>query len=723
MTIPDISERTRYLILKILHKIEKEYLKAFLGGFFIEPGTVLRGDECNQVDAQSVIFSCTPYFEIQKLQPKSTDADRLHPSRTLIQSYYPYEPVRERDEEQAYRSIGNARDNGLIHVPVLWMLNVAGRAVVTCSYGPVAENFTKSIRMVQEDLKHLSADTGNPITSIRLTVPDGRVLIYSTQECGTYFQTEQRIRELRRFTRDSWSSKSPHLILQQQGKRYKAIPSVWPAMISQRQVIFIDMALVEELTEEITETVSSQFLSAVPKYGSVPPFYHWPSTLEKAETHATQCLEKVEDAMLNEVLSDFSVESPVERTFTSTKYYEGLREDTFTAVDKFVTWQIRRTDSASHRMHCTHHQSIVRSESSKLPSKTHEFIKIVRDTLSLFVTDIDQHLLMRKIWGATADIAAVAGRLSKHDGYDSSLKEYEDPLWKTPITRTRKWRIRKPNIYYNYANEHAKNFKLPLPGDDTEFGNTLKRCRRCAREEPFDDPQAAISHLKKHAAAESKKQGDSTSSSLMRDDEAWKDWIRNDDQALLETTVAGAGAILDRAIEEARKIYEKLQELADGVRDEQGNLSTLYSLPRKLLGALHHLVVFYFSVERSMHFTEQCFLEKTRGGYQQDYPYTDSGLRVLSNFRESVELSVTQARDELCEMVRSATPNDATERLSFGTESISSWLIRRLIVKPLEKSMTIGDMYREYLSTLVSEQYTVIHVIQLTQRRENSNFK
>ncbi|KAL1604987.1 hypothetical protein SLS60_004530 [Paraconiothyrium brasiliense] len=716
MTIPDVSERTRYLIVKTLHKIEKEYVKAFLGGLFIEPGTVVRGDECNQTDPRSVIFSCTPYFDIQKPQSNNSNNDRLHPPRTLIQSYYPYEPVRDRDEEQAYRSIGNTREGGLIHVPALWMLNVDGRAVITCGYSPLSSDFTKSIKLIQEDLKQLGPGTEKSITSVRLSVPDGRVLLYSHQECGTYFQAEQRVRELRRFTRESWPAGAVRLLLQYHGDKIKATPANWPAIIRQQDVIFIDLVVVKDVPADVSDTLPPALLDAAPTHGWVPPFYHWPSALSKDQMrslslpmsteHATKCLQKVEVAMVNAILSETVANGPVEQTFTSTKYYETLRESTFEDVEKIIISQIQNAESESHQSHCSHHQVIVRDQSSKLPSKAHEFLKVVHNTLGLFVGDVNKPILMRKVWGATANIAAAVERLREQSAYKPDPKEYTDPGWKTPKTNTRSWRIRTPTMSYTYANADATKFELPLPGGDKEFGGTLKRCKRCAREAPFDDPNAALKHLQKHAAAEASKQGDSASSSLLKDNDTWKEWIRNDDQALLESTMAGACAVLDRAIVEAGKILEQLKELADGVRDEEGNLSDLYSFPRKLLETLHRLLVFYFSVERSLHYTEEYFDERKRGGYQEDYPYSEPGLEVLSKFHDSVESSVVQAREELCEMVRTSTTNDALERLSWGAESISSWLIRRLIVKPLEKSMTVGDMYREYLSTL---QFQVNH--------------
>ncbi|KAF1970652.1 hypothetical protein BU23DRAFT_556613 [Bimuria novae-zelandiae CBS 107.79] len=715
LTLPDLEECTKFLVVKTLHKIEKEYTKAFLGGMFIEPGTVLRGDESNRPDPHSVIFSCTPYFDIRKSNASSTPADKLHPARTLMQSYYPYEPVRERDEEQAYKKFGNARPNELIHVPSLWMLNVSNRAVVTCGYGPLSNYFTNSIKVVQEDLGQLGAGNDNTTTTIRLTDLDGRVLLYSTQECGTYFQLEQRLRELRRSNRSAWETQTPQVLLRRGGEIYKSVPSTWPTIIRQRDCIFIDLAIVDEMPEKLLGTIqTSAVAGSLPD--AVPPFYHWPTAWNKDEVgleslpvnaeRVMKCLERVERAMLNVTLPESDTGGPVDRTFTSTQYYESLPENDFEDVEKSLLNQLRIQGTRVTGRYQNHHQAVVQSQTSKLPGKAYEFTRIVHETLFLFVGKTDKSTLLQKVWGAIANLTAVVERLGKYSGCESDPREYNDSSWKTPKTKTRAWRIRTPTTSYTYANQHATRFNLPLPNGDQEFGATVKKCRRCAREAPFDDPNAALEHLRNHAAAESSKQGGSPSSSFIKDTEEWKDWIRNDDQALLESTITGACAVLDRAMKEAQTLYEQLQELADGVRDDQGKLSDLYSFPRKLLETLHRLLVFYFAVERSLHYTEQNFLETKKGGYQEDYPYTSLGLEILDRFSESVKPPLQHARVELCEMVRSTTPKDPTERLSLGAESISSWLIRRLIVKPLEKGLTIGDMYREYLTTL---QFQVNH--------------
>ena len=709
--LPDLPDRTKFLVAKTLHKIEKEHIKAFLGGMFIEPGTVLRSDECNQPDPGSVIFSCTPYFELRKSIPANVQMDRLHPARTLIQSYYPYEPVRERDEEQAYRRSGSAKPNILIHVPTLWMLNIDNKIVVSCGYEPLSGDFTNSMRVLQEEIKQPRVSGQSTTSSIRLHDLDGRVLLYSPDEFGTFLQIEQRIRELRRLTTGLWHIPIPWLLLQHQQEKILATPSNWPTILQQRNTMIVDLYVVDEVPEGTPSTLPS-FLVETRQHGSVPPFYHWPSMLSKDEIgldtlpedvkHAIKCIEQVEKTMLNETLPESDTGGPVDGTFTSTKYYESLSEKVYGDVEKPLLSLAQIGVPRGNAFHRNHHQMIVQAQSSKLPGKAQEFTNLVHDTLSLFVGNVDKSTVLRKVWGAMENITTIVERFSKFSGCDSDPKEYDDPEWKASKTGTRSWRIRTPTTSYTYANQHATKLELPLPNHDKALEATVKKCRRCIREAPFNDPNEALQHLRRHVAAEASKQGDSAAISLARDVSDWKDWIRNDDQALVEGTITGAGIVLDRAIKEARSIFEQLRELVDGVQDDQGNLSKLYCFPRKFLGTLHRLLVFYFAVERSMHYTEECFDKTTKGGYQEDYPYTERGLEILNRFSEGVKSLIQQARVELCEMVRLKRPKDPAERISWGAESVSSWLIRRLIVKPLDKSMTVGDMYREYLTTLVS---------------------
>lgn len=141
---PQLSPRLQILVRDLLAKIEKRKVKPFLDGLYVEPGTVLRVDESCGTDPQSVIFSCIPYLDLQEpLVNKS--ADRRYPPRTLMQTAYAYEPVRERDAEQAYRKYGSPRSKRLIYVPSIWMMNIGVDVVVTCGHRPLGESFIRCL--------------------------------------------------------------------------------------------------------------------------------------------------------------------------------------------------------------------------------------------------------------------------------------------------------------------------------------------------------------------------------------------------------------------------------------------------------------------------------------------------------------------------------------------------------------------------------------------------
>lgn len=404
-------------------------------------------------------------------------------------------------------------------------------------------------------------------------------------------------------------------------------------------------------------------------------------------------MELVEKAMLNDTLPEYDTSGPVDETFTSTKYYENLEEDTFEHVRTCFP-SVSALKTPTNMSHRSFHEAVMQAQYSKLENKMADFVGVVNETLSLFVSDVDKSVLLRKVWGAMAHVAAKIGRITEHSPYKRDPKEYGDPSWKSPMCRTRSWRIRTP--------ASKDSFTTPgVPDKDSQLAESIKGCQQCMRKKPFKDPQAALQHLREHANLDPPESSNAKSGTFIVDDETLKDWIRNSDENLLETISGGALTILDHACKMTGHFLIQLQELADGVKNEQGKISEVYTFPRKLLETMRRLIIFYLSIERSLHYTQETFDNSLQGLRQNDVPYSKAGLDVLSRFSDGVNTSLLQVRIDLCDMARSAAPYDYWKRLSLGPEYICAWFIRRLIVKPLTDSMTVGDMYREYLSTLV----------------------
>lgn len=699
LSISGQSQRLHKLTRKLFERVEKDKIKAFLDGMFIEPGTVLRADESHQSDPQSVMFSCLPYFDLQTTAKKSSvgsQTDRLFPPRTLMQSYYPYEPVRDRDAEQAYRKFGNEKANALVHVPNLWMVNIGSSVIVTCGHQALSESLVQSIEVVEVDRG--DARDEDHATNIRLTDWDGRKLLYSRKECRSYFQMEQNLKELRWCTSHTREEKSLQLFWQTSGSRVKVTPGLWPGILRERLSSFIDVGLYQTSEEGVKDLDTARRPAQMAL--SPSPFFHWPQTTDTEELKAdgvtsadlvcsTQCLEHVEKAMLSEVLSDYGTFSAVEKTFTSTAYYRALPL-TFSAQ---VKAKIELLDKAARSLPDsrasgqTAHQVLLHHQRKVIAQKTLELCRLMNKTLALFVIDVDGGSILRKSWSAMNRIGDLAYTVCQIEPMSPDPDEYSDPHWTHPDVKHRGWFVR-PDYSDIQATDSLKKLE-----------RTFEKCSKCRTNEIYSTPQAAMLHLERHL----KHVNVSASGSVQLVPESC---IVNYAQMKMETWGKGNIAILSTVCAAAQRIYAQAEELWDGVRNEDGQMSDLYTFPRALLSAFRQLVVFYFAAERALHYAEESFKDKTNAFESPEYLATKSfspdGLRIIEAFSTGVEHALTSARNELCSMVKSAKPVDVFKRLSLSPEYVCSWFMRRLIVKPLEKSMTVSDMYREYLSTIVS---------------------
>jgi hypothetical protein len=183
----------------------------------------------------------------------------------------------------------------------------------------------------------------------------------------------------------------------------------------------------------------------------------------------------------------------------------------------------------------------------------------------------------------------------------------------------------------------------------------------------------------------------------------FNNWVIDATQFEREKSNAGGLKVLTQACRDALDLLERAKELTDGVKNEDGSKSDLYSFPRELLEAFRKLIVFYLAVERALYHTEEAYQNIGDVRYAGcEAPYSEEGLRILKRFAQGFGNSLLLARSELRYMVRPEIATDPMRDLALGPEYVCSWLMRRLMVKPLEKRMSIGDIYREYLSTIVS---------------------
>lgn len=723
LTVPDLSERLQKLTRELLTKVENENVKAFLDGMFIEPGTVLRVDEQGQSEPQSVVFSCIPYFDLQPPTKKLSTGlgDRLFPPRTLMQSYYPYEPVRDRDVEQAYRKFGNDRTKNLVQVPNLWMMNIGTDIVVTCGHRALTQEMVKSIAIMQEDLKKIGTkSTENSLTTIRLTDRNGQTFLLSLQECRSYFQMQQRIREFKSCTRTYSSGRALDLENLALDGKGVITPEAWGAIIQKTDSLFIDIALTNikpsKSQPEGVAKVQLFAMSTHPAAKAVPPFFHWPCRSVEGigedelniqnfiPTDVKRSMRNLADAekgMLSETLDTYATYTAVDRTFTSTTYYKSLPEGTYQHLcTEFASLAHISLHTLDVQPTISHHQIVVDAQYNAIVEHSVALFGIAHATLGLFVADVDQSTMLRKFWGAMSsiyqNITTIIGRgvAGDPDELTGSKEEFH--------SRTKTgWFIRNP----------SREGSIVAPGAERSFRRSIKRCQRCRSTQPFDSPDAAIEHLQKHVKRD---QGSALPEQAQAQESGssgpdLKRWVSSDTQLKREEKNDGVVAILTQTCETAKGLFSLAKELADGVKNEDGKMSESYTFPAQLVSAFREIVVFYLATERAVYYSNESYKSDATSD-DESLPFSDQGLEVLKRFGDGPRRSMRVARLELCDMVKSESSFDVLDKLSLGPEYVCAWLMRRLLVKPLEKAMTVGDMYREYLSTIVGILIPLIDV-------------
>ena len=712
LTIPHLSDRLQALTREVLLKLRGEKIKPFVGGRFIEPGTVLRADESDPTDTQSVIFSCVPYFSLQQVaKPTTGQEDSLFAPRTLMQALYPYESVRERDEEQSYKRFGNDPMNNIVHVPSLWIINIGSTAIVTYGHETLPIAMKNSIGIVEEDIRLLGRQslTKNTLTKIHITNRDGSSLIYSIGDFRSYFQLESRILHSNPSLEGPLVGEGINLKVEDVNGGTMAGAGNWKSIVSRAaRLVSITITIpYDQIRDGRHEEASTAESAAVGPPTCVPPFFHWLQSKTNDLSHRSgkpvvlgttgkdrsiACLDYVEKLMTSRSLVRST--SPVEDAFTLTNYYHSLPETVCEGVstrrselqELVKATPLPESGSINHKM-------IVTTHCRKILTRSVEFLDTVSKTLGLFVDDLDSSSMLRKLSGALQNIHQQVTTIAQRGAVEPDPEEYTNSDWKHPdMLNNRIWSIRTS----------AWEVPSSLPESRKTLQRSIQRCIRCRR--PFSSATSAMKHLVRHV--EKYSAGTAHPDAEIPSFEELQDWIINSVQYRRELTNASALVILTHASEIAKDFLIRAKELAEGVQNEDGQLSSLYTLPQELIHAFQKIVIYYLAIERALHENEKTYGLDPRFQDSRKLtndPYSSRDVEVLRRFGFQARRSLRKARFLFCDMGRPELPLNLRRHLSLGPEYVSLWFMRRLLMKPLEQSKTIGDMYHVYVSKVVSK--------------------
>ncbi|KAH7067380.1 hypothetical protein BKA63DRAFT_116960 [Paraphoma chrysanthemicola] len=715
--VPALSTRMQILLRELLNRIEKHKVKRFSGGLFIEPGTVLRADEKCQHDPQSVIFKCIPYLDLQPtVQESSKSAARPYPARTLMQSLYPDERVQERDAEQAYRAFGPENSKNLIYVPNLWVIIIGMTTVVTHGHKDLGEEMVNSIQVVHEDLAQLQKTeiTATTVTDIRLTDLDGRMHLYPLTSCRSYFQLEQKIFESTRRPYDRFvlpNNDRPILPLAWESSDGQRLirPNDWPIVLKRTDLVFIDISLLDaKQFRELYGNTAMDEKTPLPTLASsnlVPPFLHWPKTsaassgplAEQSQSSidlASERLEAADKSMLYVTLSETKDRGlGIESAFATTAFYKSLPQAISTHVKSRC--DLLMSTAPSLEAHSWHDELLAKN-SLDAAMLSNRFTKIAYTTLRLFVEDVDKGAILQKVSGALNSIVEIVAQARL---LGSAKPDSPSGAASAPGAPDMKWFIRA-----------VKATKAPETAESKRLRHTVKHCRRCADSRPFDSRDAATTHLQSHLqtpklATPLGDRLDERTVEQLSDGSpslALPDWVIHEEQLHYEDWTDHIVKVLSLVCLGSFTLLLQAKDITDGVRDEHQRLFEQYSFPFRLTDVFSIIVIYYLAAERALH---RAKLRAPKDG--QAYALDDDEvLATLARFRTDASNSLAAIRGDLREMVKSDPPPNVLQTLSLSTPYICGWLLRRLLVKPLEDQLTSSEMYRDYLSKI---QFQVNH--------------
>jgi len=710
LNLPHLSDRLQTLTREVLIKLRDEKIKPFVGGRYIAPGTVLRADESASADSQSVIFSCVPYFSLQHVaKPPLGKGDLLCPPRTLLQALYPYESVRERDVEQSYRKFGNDASDNIVHVPSLWIMNIGSVAVVTYGHEPLPVAIKSAISIVEENIRCLGKQsiTENTLSNIHIINHDGSSLIYPIGTFRSWFQLESRIMHSDPHLDGRVFGLGVKLKVQNLDKGTRAGPGNWKDIISRAaQLVSISIGVSNSRSDETgDQEASAPEPAAASSPISVLPFFHWLQSKSNNLAHKTgkaavpgasekersiACLEYVEKIMMSRYLARSN--SAVEDAFTSTNYYHFLPETVYAGVSTRISeLQDLINTTSSPESGSINHRMVVSTHSRSILMRSVEFLDTVRKTLDLFVDDLDSSSVLRKLSSALQNIHQQVMTIEQRRPLEPDPEEYINSQWEHPDMMKRAWSIRTS----------AWEVPSSLPDSRKILQRSILRCRRCRS--PFKSASSAMTHLVRHVKKYST--GTAHPDADIPSFTELQDWIINSVQYRRELTNASALVILTHASEIATELFGRAKELAEGVQNENGEMSSLYTLPQELIYAFRKIVIFYLAIERALYENEKAYGLDVR--YQSSHrltsaPYSWRDVEVLKRFGWYARQSLIDARFQFCEMARPESPLSLRKHVSLGPEYVSLWLMRGLMMNNLEQSKTIGDMYHVYISKVVS---------------------
>ena len=113
-------------MLRLFEQIRTKHQTQQFDGYCIEPGTVLRYDGMSSgttdTTQSSAIFMCFPYLSVGARQQTVKSPEDEYPTRSILQTLYPYESTALREETPSFCSDSPQALDQVLYVPQCWVV-------------------------------------------------------------------------------------------------------------------------------------------------------------------------------------------------------------------------------------------------------------------------------------------------------------------------------------------------------------------------------------------------------------------------------------------------------------------------------------------------------------------------------------------------------------------------------------------------------------------------
>ncbi|KAL1801753.1 hypothetical protein ACET3X_002095 [Alternaria dauci] len=149
LNAPGVNSKTRFTMLRLFEQIRTKHQKQQFDGYCIEPGTVMRYDgipsDGTDNTQPSASFMCFPYLSVGPRQQPADSPKMGYPTRSILQTLYPYESTALREETPSFCSDSSQASDQVLYVPQCWVVILDSTILISCSELGVDDLMDKSV--------------------------------------------------------------------------------------------------------------------------------------------------------------------------------------------------------------------------------------------------------------------------------------------------------------------------------------------------------------------------------------------------------------------------------------------------------------------------------------------------------------------------------------------------------------------------------------------------